>query len=193
MEQFYLEEPSLKRKNEVINYIQEHFKYNSDINGSGGLDSSYENYEDWLKELEKIKNPETCPKNYCPGIEYFLIRQNDNKLVGMINLRWNLNESLLKHGGHIGYGIRPLERRKGYNKINLYLCLIKARGLGLDKVLLTAYDDNIGSVKTIISLGGKLENKIIEESRTLGRYWIDVDKSLHDYKETYKPYIYIKK
>ena len=193
MEKFYLEEPSLKRKEDVKEYIEEHFKYNSNINGDSGLEEGYINYEEWLKKIELLKNPETCPKNYCPGVEYFLIRQDDDKLVGLINLRWNLNDKMLEHGGHIGYGIRPLERRKGYNKINLYLCLLKAKELGLDKVLLTAYDDNPGSVKTILALGGELENKIIEDSKLLGRYWIDVNKSLSDYEDTYKPYMYVKR
>ena len=93
-------------------------------------------------------------------------------------MRYNLNKNLLLHGGHIGYSIKVSERRKGYNKINLYLCLIKARELGLDKVLLTAYDDNIGSVKTILDAGGVLENKINDNGKLLGRYWIDVEESL---------------
>ena len=192
MEKFYLEEASLKRKNDIKEYMEEHFKYNSDVNGSMGLDKEYLNYEEWLKNRELFKNQETCPSNYCPGVEYFLIRQNDDKLIGLINLRWNLNKYMLEHGGHIGYGIRPLERRKGYNKINLYLCLLKAKDIGLDKVLLTAYDDNPGSIKTILALGGVLENKIIEDSKLLGRYWIDVNKSLEKYENTYKSYIYLK-
>ena len=183
MEKFYLEEPSIKRKEEAINYIKEHLKYNSAINGSGGLDSRYENYEEWLKYRELNKSIDTCPEGKCPGIEYFLIRENDDKLIGMINLRWDLTEDMLQHGGHIGYGIRPTERRKGYNKINLYLCLLKARELGLDKVLLTAYDTNPGSVKTILALGGVLENKIEDN---LGRYWIDVEDSINKYKDVYK-------
>ena len=178
MEKFYLESPSIKRKDEAINYVKEFYENSSNLNGDSGLDKYLDNYEGWLEFLSKLSNPSTVPSGYCPGYEYFLIRKNDSKLVGLINLRYNLNKNLLLHGGHIGYSIKVSERRKGYNKINLYLCLIKARELGLDKVLLTAYDDNIGSVKTILDAGGVLENKINDSGKLLGRYWIDVEESL---------------
>ncbi len=178
MEKFYLESPSIKRKDEAINYVKEFYENSSNLNGDSGLDKYLDNYEGWLEFLSKLSNPLTVPSGYCPGYEYFLIRKNDSKLVGLINLRYNLNKNLLLHGGHIGYSIKVSERRKGYNKINLYLCLIKARELGLDKVLLTAYDGNIGSVKTILDAGGVLENKINDNGKLLGRYWIDVEESL---------------
>lgn len=190
MEKFYLEEANLERKQEVIEYIEEHFKYNSNIAGVNGLDNEYLNYEEWLNKQNLLNNPETCPSNLCPGYVYFLIRESDNKLVGMINLRWNLNEWMLIHGGHIGYGIRPTERRKGYNKIGLYLCLLKAQKLNLEKVLLTAFDNNLGSIKTIESLGGVLENKIEDKEKGLkGRYWINVNESIEKYKDEYEKYI----
>ena len=97
----------------------------------------------------------------------------------------------MQYGGDIGYEVRPTERNKGYNKINLYLCLQKAQELGLEKVLLTAYDTNQGSIKTIESLGGILENKVQEEENrtTMGRYWINVDESLEKNYQKYKKYI----
>ena len=189
MERFYLEEANIKRKNEAIDYIKEHIEYNSEPAGTSGLDNEYENYEKWLEKLELMKNIETCPRNSCIGREYFLIRENDNRLVGMITLRWNLNDWMIKYGGHIGYGIRPTERNKGYNKINLYLCLLKAKEIGLDKVIITALDNNYGSINTIKVLGGVLENKIKyykDENKLLGRYWIDVNEALEKYKEVYK-------
>lgn len=188
MEKFYLESPSIKRKDEAINYVKEFYENNSNLNGDSGLDKYLDDYEGWLEFLNKLSNPLTVPSGYCLGYEYFLIRKNDSKLVGLINLRHNLNKNLLLHGGHIGYSIKVTERRKGYNKINLYLCLIKARELGLDKVLLTAYDDNIGSVKTILDAGGVLENKINDSGKLLGRYWIDVEESLKK-NIKYKKYI----
>ena len=78
MEKFYFEEPSLKRKEEAINYINEFIKYNSIIHGVSGLDREYNNYEEWLVNLEKRK---TWYKDHVPGVAYFLIRENDNKIV----------------------------------------------------------------------------------------------------------------
>lgn len=189
MERFYLEEASLERKDDVKSYIEEHFLYNSNIAGDGGLEEDYNNYEAWLEKRRLQATPETCPSDRCCGIQYFLIRENDNKLVGMINLRWNLNEWMIRNAGHIGYGIRPTERQKGYNKINLFLCLLKAKEIGLDKVLLTADDNNLGSVKTIEALGGVLENKVTnyeDEAILMGRYWIDVDKAICENQEKFK-------
>lgn len=110
----------------------------------------------------------------------------------MINIRYNLNEAMLKFGGHIGYGIRPTERNKGYNKINLYLGLIKAReDFGLDKVMLDCSVDNIGSDKTIKTLGGVLERSEIDYSdNTLTNvYWIDVNDSINKYYDLYSEYM----
>ena len=195
MEKFYLEEANINRKKQVIEYVEEHLKYNAEIAGCSGLDEGYKNYEEWLLRMKDLSNDSTCPKDMCSGIQYFLIRESDNKLIGTINLRWNLNEWMLRNGGHIGYGVRPTERRKGYNKISLYLCLLEAQKLGLEKVLLTALDSNTGSVKTIQALGGVLENKVTthnNESTLTGRYWIDVNESIDKYKEQYKSRIKVK-
>lgn len=194
MERFYLEEPSISRKEDVKEYIEEHFEHSSDINGAGGLDKHYLNYEEWLERELAARDEKTCPDNLCPGCEYFLIRESDNKLIGMINLRWNLSEWMFTNAGHIGYGVRPTERRNGFNKINLYLCLLKAQEKGLKKVLLTAADNNPGSYKTILALGGVLENKIPDyedETVLMGRYWIDVDYAIEKYYEDFKDLIKI--
>ena len=150
MEQFYLEIPSVDRKDEIIDYINEFVIYNSDINGTGYLDKILdgETFEDALDKCLNMKNQEYAKRlGRCQSKTYLLIRKNDNRIVGMINVRFNLTEKMKLFGGNIGYEIRPTERRKGYNKINLYLGLIEAQKLGLDMVMLDCDVNNIGSKK----------------------------------------------
>lgn len=194
MEKFYLEEPSLKRKEEIIEYVNEFKKYNSDLNGIGALDKIlYKvSFEEALEICLNTRNKEYAKKvGRSQSKTFLLIRKNDNKLVGSINVRWNLSPSMLEFGGHIGYGIRPTERRKGYNKINLYLGLIEAKKLGLDKVMLDCDVENIGSKKTMEALGGKLERTEIDpyDNILTSVYWFNVDETLDKYKEIYMPYI----
>ncbi len=80
------------------------------------------------EDSSRIANEEKVPAR-----TYFLIRCSDNKIIGMINIRLSLNEKLKKYGGHIGYSIRPTERGKGYNKINLYLGLKDCKKMELIK------------------------------------------------------------
>ena len=93
--------------------------------------------------------------------------------------------------GNIGYGIRPTERRKGYNKMNLYLGLIEAKKIGLDKVMLDCDVENLGSSKTMEALGGKLERTEIDpyDGILTSVYWINVDESLEKYKNEYVNFI----
>jgi predicted acetyltransferase len=194
MERFYLEEPSLERKDEIIEYLDEFIKYNSNINGTGSLDKIYDGYtfEEALERCLNMKNEWYAKSiNRVPGKTFLLIRKDDNKIVGTINIRWNLSEKMLKFGGHIGYGIRPTERRKGYNKIQLYLVLLEAQKLNLDKVMLDCSVDNLGSDKTIKALGGILERCELDEAdNTMTNvYWINVDESIKKYKDEYSKYI----
>ena len=191
---FYLEEPSLKRKDEIIEYINEFVEYKSNIKGMGSLDKILEGYtfEQALESCLNMKNKEYAESvGRCQGKTFLLIRQGDNKIVGTIDVRWNLNEEMLRFGGNIGYGIRSTERRKGYNKINLYLGLLKAKELNLDKVMLDCTVNNIGSDKTIRDLGGILERCEIDPSdNTLTNvYWINVLESIDKYYNDYKEYI----
>jgi len=194
MEKFYFEYPSLERKNEIIENLDEFKKYNSDINGSGGLDKIYEGltFEEALDRCLKMQDEEYAKSiNKCCGKTFLLIREEDNKLVGTINLRWNLTKELLNFGGHIGYGIRPTERRKGYNKIQLYMVLKEAKKMGLDRVMLDCKVTNLGSDNTIKALGGILERCEVDpyDNKLTNVYWIDVDDSLEKYKDLYEPYI----
>lgn len=195
MEKFYLEEPSIERKEEAISYINEFYEYESEIHGTGSLDRKLKDgisYEEWLNNSFNMHDKEYAyKKDLVPAYTYFLIRENDNKLIGMIDLRLELNEYLRNHGGHIGYSVRPTERRKGYNKINLYLCLLEAQKHGLDKVLITCADYNEGSRKTILSLDGEFEKITLDESdnQKMELYWIDVNETIEKYKDIYQEFI----
>ena len=194
MEKFYYEAPSLKRKEEIIDYLDEFIKYKSNINGSGGLDKIYDGYtfEEALDRTLKMTDAKYAKSvNRCQGKTFLLIRESDNKIVASTNVRWNLNEEMLRFGGHIGYGVRPEERRKGYGKLNLYLALKEAKKLGLDKVMVDCSVDNIGSNKTILALGGILERcELDPEDNTMTNvYWINVDDSLDKNKDIYEKYI----
>lgn len=194
MEKFFLEIPSIDRKEEIIEYLDEFVKYNSAINGSGGLDKIYEGYT-FEQALDRTLNMEdekfAKSLNRCQGKTFLLIRKNDNRIVGSINVRWNLTERMQQFGGNIGYGIRPTERRKGYNKINLYLGLLEAQKLGLKRVMLDCDTNNIGSEKTMQALGGVLTRSEVNPTDGIltNVYWFDVDDCIEKYKTIYNDLI----
>ena len=124
-------------------------------------------YEKQLGEMiEEWKVPESV---------FFLLDEERDRLLGAVNIRHYLNDYLLKEGGHIGDGIRPGERRKGYATEIVRLALIECKKLGIDRVLMICEKNNIGSAKSIIKNGGVLENEFINsEGVTEQRYWISV-------------------
>lgn len=112
------------------------------------------------------------PPGYVPQTDYWFIAEG--VYAGRISLRHALNESLERFGGHIGYEIRPSMRRRGYGTLQLTLCLEQAWKRGLERVLITCDDDNIGSAKVIEANAGVLQDKIDNEREALTRrYWIE--------------------
>jgi len=165
--------PTIEHKQAVLEYRQEWLdkEPGERINGSWGLQNQrYENYGLWLSEIENLQiNP--MPNINVPASTYFAFI--NDKIVGNIQIRHALNEELIKSGGHIGYSVRPSERRKGYATQMLTLALQKCRELGIEKVLVSCDKDNIASAKTILKNGGILENEIVEDDgNILQRYWI---------------------
>ena len=191
MEKLKHVKPSKEYEQEALEYINEFYEYNSDINGTGGLQRYLDNYDGWLEKLEedrtRIPNEEKVPAE-----TYFLVRENDNKIVGMINIRLTLNENLKKFGGHIGYSIRPTERKKGYNKVNLYLGLLCCKEHGISEVLMDCDKSNLGSAKTMQALGGKLIKEYYDDTYAhciVQDYIINVEEAIEKYSSIYEPFI----
>lgn len=133
-----------------------------------------ENFEAFLRRLRDASNRAKITPERVPMSDFWLI--DGDEYVGRLSLRHALNEALLVWGGHTGYQIRPSKRRRGYGKEILRLGLIKAKELGLNRVLVTCDEDNTGSRKIIEYNGGKLENIIeVKDSPVRKmRYWIDI-------------------
>ena len=186
MERLYHIIPDDSYRTQALEYIEEHHRHNSNINGSGGLNHYVHDYSAWLNHLEECRNIEPN-ENRVPAETYMLIRESDNRLIGMCNIRYQLNERLQRIGGHIGYGIRPTERGHGYNEINLYLALQHCYEHGLDVVYLDCNDDNIPSYRTMEALGGIMINRWEDSEEGLcRRYVINVSDALNTYRERYE-------
>lgn len=191
MDKFKFEIPTKEREQDAIDFINEFYEHNSDINGTGGLQRYLDNYDGWLEKLEedykRIPNEERVPAR-----TYFLVRESDNEIVGMINIRLALNERLKKYGGHIGYCIRPTERGKGYNKINLYLGLKICKEHGIKEVFMDADKENPASWKTMESLGGINIREYYDDEYAhcvVKYYTINVDNAIEENRNKYEHFL----
>ena len=173
MEKIILVKPNLSYADEIIKYKEESLKENPLINGSAGL-NRFSSIEDWLEELKKRSSEATVPEGLVPSSTYLGVREKDNYIVGMIDIRHYLNEYLTQVGGNIGYSVRKTERNKGYAKQMLKLALEKCKELKIKKVLITCDEDNIASEKVILSTNAKFEDIRCIDGENKKRFWIDL-------------------
>lgn len=167
--------PSPAYTEEILAYKEEFVQRNEHLNGGARL-QEMDNISDWFEHIHRASSYETCQEGRSPSSTFLCIRESDQVMVGICNIRHDLNQDfLINIAGHIGYSIRPSERRKGYATEQLRLALLEAKKLGLDKVLVTASDWNIGSQKTILANGGVYDDTRIdpEDGDHVLRYWID--------------------
>ena len=188
MERFKLEVPSEAREVDAMEFLAEFIKANTVIHGSGGFDLYAGDYAGWLKRVREDRTREFSEKRV-PAETYFLIRESDDKIVGVISIRKVLNKALWNFGGNIGFSIRPSERRKGYNKINLFLGLCVCKNRGIEAVLISSEKRNIASAKSIKALGGKMIYEYMDEELgyEIQNYVIDVRAALEKFGEKYAP------
>ena len=128
-------------------------------------------FEQFLGEIDDREKGINLLEGRVPSSEFWVL--DGNEFIGGVYIRHKLNETLLKKGGHIGYHMRPTKRKMGYGTQALRLALPIAKNLGIQRVLITCDDDNLGSMKIIEKNGGILENKIEHEGKFKRRYWID--------------------
>ena len=129
----------------------------------------------WVSRLVRQADPTEDPG---PGMVHCTYRWivEDGRVLGAIALRHELNDHLLRHGGHIGYSVRPSARGRGLAAWALGEMLGEARALGLDRVLITCLASNVASARTIERNGGVLEDVTDSELGPLQRYWIALDR-----------------
>lgn len=173
MEEYRLIRPTSDYADQIMEYRQEFLVAGGSMDGAGPL-RRIKSAEEYLRICREYENPETVPANLVPATQFFFIRKGDNSLVGMIQVRHCFNDYLEKYAGHIGYSVRPSERRKGYAKEMLRLALPFCREIGLDRVLISCIDGNMGSEKTILANGGVYESTVHEPDRNIAlkRFWI---------------------
>ncbi len=176
-------EPDISYAEEIWGFRREIIDSNDSdedkFSGCQGLDEC-ESAEEWLEKCELIKSEKTCKTAgvNVPSNTYLAVKKDDNKLVGIIDLRHHINHPILgTWGGHCGYSVRPSERRKGYATEMLRLNLQNAKALGISKFLVTCAETNIASEKTILSNGGIFENTIEVNGIRIKRFWIEIEVS----------------
>jgi len=173
METLCLVKPSEQYLRQIAGYRREFLDAGSSMDGCGPLRQS-EDPMDWLIRMEAMSHLETLPEDRVLSTQFLCIRTEDGRLVGMIQVRHYFNDYLEKYAGHIGYSVRPSERRKGYGTWMLRAILPYCRSLGLEKILVCCLDTNPASRNIIRANGGVYESTVHEPDRdvNLERYWI---------------------
>ena len=171
-QKIHLRQPEAFDREQVMAYRKEFLAIDSRMDGTCAL-NEYDDFDAWLANVRRYSSPETTPAGKVPSTQYLALDENEH-LVGMVNLRHCLNDYLLEFGGHIGYSVRPADRKNGYAIQMLKLALDEAKALGIDRVRIACDRYNIASAKTIQANGGVLDGERYDpqDSTLTQRYWI---------------------
>lgn len=168
----WLVKPNLALEDEYKSFYEE-WKSSGENMVPWVISKDPSNFQSMLQSLTDSELGEGLPEGWVPDSTYWLVDGNC-RVLGAVNIRHRLNESLYSAGGHIGYGIRPSERRKGYAAKLLELSLLKAKELGIDRVLVVCDSDNIASERIILKNGGVRDTDFVEEDgNMIKRFWIN--------------------
>ena len=163
--------PEISDKSILQEYIQEHYD-NKETGISASLGLSIMEYTDWVEKIQR--NASEGDEQWGKSLLYLCF--DNDKLIGLLSIRYELLEKLVEVYGNIGYGVRPSERNKGYATTMLSDALSVCKEKGMDKVLLGCYKDNLASAKTIQKNGGVLtdENDNYNEGKISQYYSINL-------------------
>ncbi len=169
-----LESPSLRLKDSYLSHVEE-FRQRGDWPIPFVLKFPTDDFPAFLERLQQCALGSEIAQGYAPHETFWLVEDGVN-VVGVSNLRLELNDNLRKDGGHIGYGIRPSARRRGLATLILKETLRKARERGITRALVTAEKGNIGSIKTILKNGGVFDSEELLPGYhdVMQRFWIPV-------------------
>jgi predicted acetyltransferase len=158
-------------KHQITDFLDECLASGESIIPSAIAKFDHHDFERYCKLLDERSHRETPDR--VPATIYFTLDIDRDIVVGAVDIRHYLNNNLLVHGGNIGDGVRPSERRKGYATAQIKLALQKCKDLGIDRVLMTCEKWNVGSAKSIMNNGGVLENEVEVDDKIFQRYWIE--------------------
>jgi len=172
-EQIRLIEPCEQLADALIEYVEE-FRRVGETFWQNEARRVREDVEGYLRERRDWSAGRNLPEGFVPETHYWLVR--GGRILGVIRIRHRLTDKLRTRGGHIGYDIRPSERRKGYGTRMLAMALVEARRIGLDRVMVTCDRGNVASARVILANGGVFESEgpDPETGEMVHRYWIEL-------------------
>ena len=132
-----------------------------------------EDFDAYLADIRSHARGKHLPPGSVPCTVYWLTR--GDRVLGTGSVRHHLNDFLLHEAGHIGYCIRPGERRRGCGTAFCALLVARARALGIERILITCDADNVASTRVIQHNGGVLEDErpSLHRNKIKRRYWIE--------------------
>ncbi len=142
-------EPTMEYDQPIQDFRREYLEDGGSMDGGASL-RKYDDTRAWLDQLEPLTS------------QFIYVREEDRRVVGVIQIRHRFNEFLEKYAGHIGYCVRPSERRKGYATRMLALALRECARLGINDVLVCCLEDNEASRRTILANGGVYESTVLD-------------------------------
>lgn len=163
--------PTPKLKEQALEYRNAHFENGETVINGSELFDQIESYEEWLTSVSRNANPKTVNESWVVTDTFFAVRENDRKIVGIIDLRHTLND-FLKDFGNCGYSVHPSERGKGYATEMLRQILNIARNIGLTEIHLSVEKSNEASIKVIRKNGGIYERSFLHENELADIYRI---------------------